>query len=300
LLKPCVNSILSRTTYANFDILIVDNGSDDRDTIDYLHTLERTGAATILRDDRPFNFSAQMNNAVKHARGEIICLLNNDIEVIAADWLSEMVSHAVRPEIGAVGARLWYPNFTLQHGGVVLGIGGVAGHAHKRLPKGHPGHAHRAVLIQNFSAVTAACMVLRKAVYQEVGGFDEALAVAFNDVDFCLRVRANGYRILWTPYAELMHHESATRGNENKERRSRFSREVALMKSRWGELLLCDPAYNPNLAIDRQDFSIAWPPRATGGSQDFRPRNVDFGAPSLSGDKLIDSITTPPMAQHGP
>ena len=174
--------------------------------------------------------------------------------MIAADWLSEMVSHAVRPEIGVVGARLWYPNFTLQHGGVVLGIGGVAGHAHKRLPKGHPGHAHRAVLIQNFSAVTAACMVLRKAVYQEVGGFDEALAVAFNDVDFCLRVRANGYRILWTPYAELMHHELATRGNENKERRSRFSREVALMKSRWGELLLCDPAYNPNLAIDRQDF----------------------------------------------
>lgn len=292
---------VNRTYYPNFDIMVVDNGGDDRATLDYLQALERTGAATILRDDRPFNFSALINNAVRHARGEIICLLNNDIEVIAADWLSEMVSHAIRPEIGAVGARLWYPDFTLQHGGVVLGIGGVAGHAHKRLPRGLPGHAHRALLIQNFSAVTAACLVARKAVYQQVGGFDEALAVAFNDVDFCLRVRASGYRILWTPYAELLHRESATRGPEHTQKKQlRFAGEVALMKSRWGELLLCDPAYNPNLTLDRQDFSIAWPPRALLAAQEVRRCEAGTIDPGSSSRGLTASLAAPPVAQRGP
>ena len=301
LLRPCIDSVVNRTHYPSFDIMVVDNGSDDRATLDYLHTLERTGAATILRDDRPFNFSALMNNAVRHARGEIICLLNNDIEVIAADWLSEMVSHAIRPDIGAVGARLWYPDFTLQHGGVVLGIGGVAGHAHKRLPRGQPGHAHRAMLIQNFSAVTAACLVARKAVYRQVNGFDEALAVAFNDVDFCLRVRASGYRILWTPYAELLHRESATRGPEHtREKQLRFAGEVALMKSRWGELLLRDPAYNPNLTLDRQDFSIAWPPRTLPTTQDLRRGGRGPIDPGPSGRGLTASLAAPPVAQRGP
>ena len=161
----------------------------------------------MVRDPRSFNFSALINTGVREARGEVIGLLNDDVEALHKDWLVEMVGHALRPEIGAVGARLWYPNFTVQHAGIVLGIGGVAGHAHKHFPRGARGHANRAILIQNFSAVTGACLVFRKCVFAEVGGFDEALAVAFNDVDFCLRLKTSGYRILWTPYAELLHHE---------------------------------------------------------------------------------------------
>jgi glycosyltransferase involved in cell wall biosynthesis len=262
LLKPCVESILSRTAYAGFDILIIDNGSDEPETIGYLDSLAAVPRITIRRDNRSFNFSALMNAAVAQARGEVIILMNNDIEAIDNDWLSEMVSHAVRPEIGAVGARLWYPDFTLQHGGIVLGIGAVAGHAHKRLRRGLHGHAHRAILIQDFSAVTGACLAVRKAVYREVGGLDETLAVAFNDVDFCLRVGAVGYRVLWTPYAELVHHESASRGYDTtSERQERIAKEAELMKVRWGKLLEADPAYNPNLTHERQDFSYAWPAR---------------------------------------
>lgn len=263
LLKQCVDSILEKTLYAPYEILIVDNGSDDRGTLAYLDDLQRKGLARVLRDDSPFNFPALNNRAVRETRGSVICLLNNDIEVISPDWLGEMVSHALRPEIGAVGARLWYPDDTLQHGGVIL-VGGVAGHAHKRLPRGHLGYCRRGVLAQDFSAVTAACMALRKEVYLEVGGMDENLVVAFNDVDFCLRIQEAGYRNLWTPYAELYHHESATRGHEDTpQKKMRFGREIEFMKQRWGERLLNDPAYSPNLTLDREDFSLAWPPRVT-------------------------------------
>lgn len=261
ILRQCVESITEKTDYPNYEILVVDNGSDDRETLGYLRMLEQNGTARVIRDDRPFNYPALNNGAVRHAKGEIVGLLNNDVEVISASWLSEMVSHARRPEIGAVGARLWYPNDTLQHGGVIL-VCGVAGHAHKYLPRGEYGYFGRAVLIQNYSAVTAACLVMRKEVFLEVGGLDENLAVAFNDVDFCLRIQQAGYRNLWTPYAELYHHESLTRGHENSpEKIARFNREVAYMQQRWGKLLLNDPAYNPNLTWEREDFSLAWPPR---------------------------------------
>jgi GT2 family glycosyltransferase len=197
------------------------------------------------------------------ARGDLIALVNNDIEVISPDWLSEMVGLALQPGVGAVGARLWYPGMTLQHGGVVLGIGGVAAHANKGLPRGLNGYAGRAALIQSFSAVTAACLVVRKAAYQQVGGLDEVhLAVAFNDVDFCLRLVEAGYRNVWTPYAELLHHESATRGEDiAPEKRERFQRESGYMQERWRDLLQHDPAYNPNLTVDSEDFGYAWPPR---------------------------------------
>ena len=192
----------------------------------------------------------------------MIGFINNDVEVISEDWLSEMVSHAVRPEVGAVGARLWYPNDTLQHGGVILGLGGVASHAHRHLPRHQRGYFGRASLIQSFSAVTAACLLVRKEVYEEVGGFDEQLAVAFNDVDFCLRVHEAGYRNVWTPYAELYHHESATRGyDDTSEKWAIFKKEAQYMKKRWRNLLLNDPAYSPNLTLDYEDFSLAWPPR---------------------------------------
>ena len=174
------------------------------------------------------------------------------------------MSHALRPEIGAVGAKLYYPDMTIQHAGVITGLGGVAGHAFKHFPRSEPGTPQfRPHLVHNVSAVTAACVVLRKKVFEEAGGFDEInLKIAFNDVDFCLRVQALGYRNLFTPFAELIHHESASRGAEDSpEKILRFQKEIEFMKSRWGQLLLNDPAYNPNLSLDTEDFSFAFPPR---------------------------------------
>ena len=263
LLRQCVESILSKTSYTRYEILIVDNGSDDAATLDYLQALRQNPRVRVLRDDRPFNYSAINNAAVTQAQGSIIGLINNDIEVISPGWLNEMVSHAVRPEIGCVGARLWFPDGTLQHGGVILGLGGVAGHGHYRLQQGNPGYFGRAQVIQNFSAVTAACLLVRKNIYMQVGGLDEEnLAIAFNDVDFCLRVGKLGYRNLWTPYAELYHHESATRGaDDTPEKMALFQKEIKYMQTRWGAVLLTDAAYSPNLACDQWDFSLAWPPR---------------------------------------
>lgn len=263
LLQKCVESILKKTTYPNYEILIVDNSSDDPMTLKYFKQLKSNPKICVVRDERPFNFSALNNAAVKLARGEIVGLLNNDLAVISAEWLSEMVSHSIRPGIGAVGARLWYPDETLQHGGVILGIGGVAGHVHCKIPKYHNGYFGRASVVQSFSAVTAACMVVQKVIYEEVGGFNEEdLPIAFNDIDFCLCLINAGYRNVWTPYAELYHHESASRGYENTpEKQTRFAQEVAYMKQRWGDVLRMDPAYSPNLTLDFEDFSFAWPPR---------------------------------------
>jgi GT2 family glycosyltransferase len=265
LLRRCVESVYRKTTYPNFELIIVDNQSDETATLNYLATLERERGVKILRYDAPFNFSAINNLAVRHARGEIIGLINNDLEVITPDWLNEMVSHAIRSEVGVVGAMLYYPDNTIQHAGTILGWGGVAGHAYKKRPRGYPGQASRAMLCQNLSAVTAACLVVRRQVFDEVGGLDESsLAVGFNDVDLCLRIMEKGYRNLWTPYAEMYHHESASRGYENTpERKSRFEKECEYMKQRWGKLLLNDPAYNPNLALDKATFSLAIPPRVT-------------------------------------
>lgn len=263
LIQQCVESILKKTTYPNYEILIVDNGSDDPATLQYFNQLQAEARVRVVRDDRPFNYSALNNAAVKLARGELVGLINNDIEVISPDWLSEMVSHALRPGVGAVGAKLWYPNNTLQHGGAVLGVGGVTGHSHKHLGHQQYGYFGRASLIQSFSAVTAACLVIRKTIFEEVGGLNEMeLQIAFNDIDFCLRVREAGYRNIWTPYAELYHHESASRGAEDTtKKRERFAKEVRYMKQHWGEQLLNDPAYSPNLTLDHEDFSLAWPPR---------------------------------------
>ncbi len=263
LIKQCIDSIFDKTTYKNYEILIVDNNSDDPKTLDYFASLAGDNRIRILRDERPFNYSMLNNDAVQHARGEYVGLINNDISVISPEWLEEMIGLAMQPNVGAVGARLWYPNDTLQHGGCITGIGGVAGHSHKHLSRGQFGYFARAQLIQTLSVVTAACLVTKKSIYQEIGGLDEInLKVAFNDVDFCLRVRDAGYRNVWTPYAELYHHESATRGHEDTpEKQLRFSDEVLYMKKRWGDLLMNDPTYSPNLTLDHEDFSLAWPPR---------------------------------------
>jgi GT2 family glycosyltransferase len=264
LLRQCVDSILERTLYSNYEIIVVDNGSVEPETLAYLDKQSEQRNLRILRDDSPFNFSALNNRAVAIANGDYVCLLNNDVEVISPDWLGEMVSLAAQPENGAVGAALWYPNNTLQHGGVIIGLGGVAGHMHHTMQRGHFGYFGRAVATQNLSAVTAACLVIKKSVYDEVGGLDEGLAVAFNDVDFCLRVREAGYRNVWTPYAELYHHESATRGSDmDPDKYARFVKEVRWMEARWGDKLKEDPAYNPNLTFDTTalPFSLADPPR---------------------------------------
>ncbi|MDX9839273.1 MAG: glycosyltransferase, partial [Azoarcus sp.] len=232
-------------------------------TFDYLRGLP-TGHVRVLRDDGEFNFSRINNDGARFARGELLCLMNNDIEILTPDWLEEMVSFSLRQDIGCVGARLWYPDGRLQHGGVIIGLGGVAGHSHKYIPRGHPGYFYRAVLHQSLSAVTAACLLIRREVFDKVGGLDESLAVAFNDVDFCLRVREAGYRNVWTPYVEMNHHESASRGYEdNPAKQARFAREVSLIQARWGARLLEDPAYSPNLTLASEDFAIAWPPRVS-------------------------------------
>jgi glycosyltransferase involved in cell wall biosynthesis len=262
LVRQCIESIERLTTYPNYDIIIVDNGSDDPAAIAYFAELASRQRFTVIRNDDEFNYSALNNLAVAHASGDIVGLVNNDIEVISPDWLSEMVSLALQPGVGAVGAKLWYPDHTLQHGGVILGVGGVASHAHKHLAHGHRGYFGRADLIQSFSAVTAACLVISKKNYEAVHGLDEVnLKVAFNDVDFCLRLREMGLRNVWTPYAELFHHESATRGEDlEPEKKLRFESEVAYMLERWGDLIGRDPAYHPNLTLQADDFSLAWPP----------------------------------------
>jgi len=266
-LQRCVESIYRKTSYRNFELIIVDNQSNEAKTFEYLLRLERQGQARILRYDAPFNFSAINNFAVQHTHSEIIGFLNNDLEVITPDWLDEMVSYAIQPEIGAVGAKLYFPNNTIQHAGVILGLGGlpgVAGHIGKGRPGSYPGQASRALLAQNMSAVTGACLIVRRNVFQEVGGMDEEnLPIAFNDIDLCLRIRERGYRNVWTPFAELYHYESSSRGYEDTLAKvKRFQKESSFMKERWKAALLNDPAYNPNLALDKDAFTLAFPPRA--------------------------------------
>jgi O-antigen biosynthesis protein len=261
LLRSCVESVLSRTTYPSFEVVVVDNRSSDPAALAYLESLSRRNRVRVLRYDHPFNYSALNNWAVSQCDGDIVCLLNNDIEVITPDWLEEMVGHACREEIGAVGAMLYYPDGSIQHAGVILGVHGVAAHAYVGRPRGYPGHGGRARVAQRLSAVTGACMVVRRTVYARAGGLDEGFEVAFNDIDFCLRLRALGYANVWTPLAELYHHESASRGSDaGGEKRERFIREIERMRERWGEILRCDPAYNPNLSLG-QDFGLASPPR---------------------------------------
>ena len=256
LLTVAVESIHTRSTYPNYEIVIVDNGSRDRNTLLYLDSLALQKGIRVIRDDSPFNYSRLNNMGVAQSRGELVCLLNNDIEVITPDWLEEMVAFAIKPDVGAVGARLWYPNATLQHGGVIVGFGGVADHAHHRLPKGHSGYFGRAVVHQELSAVTGACLMVRRKLFDAVGGLDEELTVAFNDVDFCLRLKAAGYRNIWTPFAELIHHESASRGyDDNPQKKARFQQETRFMYKRWGTAIEQDPFYNPNLSATAADYS---------------------------------------------
>ncbi len=257
LLRQCINSLLDKTTYPFFEILIIDNQSDEPTALAYLEALSGKKNIRLLHYPHPFNYSAINNIAVQQAKGSIIALINNDIEVISPEWLSEMVAQACRAEIGCVGAKLYYPDGTIQHGGVILGIKGTASHAHKYFPKDHSGYCNRLSVVHNVSAVTAACLVMRKELFEEVNGFDEVnLKVAYNDVDLCLKVLALGYRNLWTPYAELIHYESKSRGKKRSWwQRRKLRKEARFLQKKWGKLLLNDPCYNPNLTLDCEDFS---------------------------------------------
>jgi GT2 family glycosyltransferase len=264
LLRACVESILDRTAYDDYEIVVIDNQSSEPEALQYLEELRDRPMVRVLSYGAPFNYSAINNWTASQCDGELLCLLNNDIEVYSSGWLAEMAGHAMRSGVGAVGAMLYYPDRTIQHAGVVLGVGGVANHAFQHQPAGAPGFCARALVTQNLSAVTGACLMVRRALYLEVDGLDERLAVAFNDIDFCLRLRQAGYQNVWTPFAELYHHESASRGiDDTPDKRQRFVSEVELMQSRWGEQLQRDPAYNPNLSLDRECYELAFPPRST-------------------------------------
>ncbi len=260
-LLRCLDSVRRQTAYEPYEILVVDNGSRGAATLNYLRAHE--GAIKVIRDERPFNYSALNNAAVAEAEGDLLLLLNDDIEVMGGEWLDEMVGQIQRPDVGIVGAKLDYPDGTIQHAGVTLGIHGVAGHLHKGVDRFDLGYFGDLALTRQVSAVTAACMLVRRSLWDELGGLDaEDLAIAFNDIDFCLRAREAGWIVIWTPFAELIHHESISRGPDHiGPRADAFRREVEHMKERWGHLLRNDPAYNPNLTLLGEHAELAWPPR---------------------------------------
>ena len=256
-LDQCLKSIEARTDYENYEIIIIENNSTEQETFEYYKQIKNPKIRVIEWKDE-FNYSAINNFGVRHAKGEYLLFLNNDIEVINSDWLGEMLSNCQREEVGAVGAKLYYPDNTVQHAGVIVGIGGVAGRVFVGLKRGYTGYMHRASIQQNLSAVTAACMMVKKSVFEEVGGFEEELKVAFNDIDFCLKIREKGHLIVYDPYVELYHYESKTRGAEDTtEKIRRFQSEIEYMRSHWSSILKNgDPAYNPNLSLKKWDYSL--------------------------------------------
>jgi GT2 family glycosyltransferase len=259
ILKKCIESILNRSTYDNYEILLVDNQSTEAGTLRYYETLKNNEKVRLIKDDRPFNFAAINNYAVKHVESEHIIFLNNDTEVIAADWIENMLGFAQREDVGAVGALLYHPDGTIQHAGVIVGINGITGHPFKNLARGSLGYMGRAKVSQNLSAVTGACLMTKKSVFEEAGGFDEVYSYAFNDIDFCLKLRAKGSIIVYTPDAELYHHEFATRGPEDKTPRKLrgYMREVGLFLKKWKKVIENgDPYYNANLSLVAGDYKV--------------------------------------------
>ncbi len=259
LVETCIQSILEKTEYRKFEILLIDNQSDDSASLRYFEHLNQTcEQVRVIEYPYEFNYSAINNFAVEQARGSVLAFVNNDIEVINTEWLTRMVGHVCRSDVGCVGAKLYYPNRRIQHAGVVMGYGGGAGHAHKYFPDYHTGYLNRIACTNTYSAVTAACLLICKQDFNAVGGFNErSLAVAFNDVDLCLKVVNSGKRNVYCAEAELFHHESVSRGSENTpEKRARFEREVEYLKSHWGDFIASDPAYNPNLTLRRENFAL--------------------------------------------
>lgn len=263
LLEQCIASIQSYTTYPAYEVIVVDNGSSEPETFAYFGLLQSTPGlqAKVLRVDGPFNYSAINNAAVNLATGEVLVFLNNDIEITTPDWLEELVYWATRPGVGCVGAKLHFPDRRIQHAGIVLGMGGVAGHAHRGEPSDSMGYVARLTMPHNVSAVTGAAMAVQKSIFERAGRFDEAqLPVAYNDVDLCLKIRALGYRNVFTPFAEMVHHESATRGQDTDPvKRQRLAKEEAVVRQRWGHIIQADPMYNPQLSLRSEHLELAAP-----------------------------------------
>jgi lipopolysaccharide biosynthesis protein/GT2 family glycosyltransferase/SAM-dependent methyltransferase len=291
-LRNCVDGLLYKTRYPNLELIIVDNESSEPATLDYLESLRKQERVRVLRIEGEFNHSLLNNRAVAEARGDFVGFINNDIEIIHPDWLEEMISQVAQPGVGAVGAKLYYANNSIQHGGVILGIGGLAGHSHRFFQRSDGGSAYRLQVVQNLSAVTAACMVVPKHVFNQVGGFDEVnLGVSYNDVDLCLRIREVGYSIVWTPYAELYHLEAISRGYDQESRNvTRAGRERAYLRERWGDTLQVDPYYSPNLSLANEQFELAFPPRVV------KPWPASAASPS---SESADHLLSPPVDASG-
>ena len=257
-LQTCLEMLEKNTGYQNFEIIIVENNSTTDEIFRYYKELSGNRKIHLLRWGKEFNYSAINNFAVAHAKGEYLLFLNNDVKSINSDWLEEMLGVCQRPEVGGVGAKLIYPDNTIQHAGCVIGMGGIAGHMFVDMPADHTGYLHKASLLQDMSAVTAACLLMKKEVFEQAGGFTEELAVAFNDVDLCLKVRKNGYLIVYDPYVKLYHMESKTRGAEDsKEKVRRFQTEIEYMRCHWIDILKNgDPCYNKNLSLTKWNYSL--------------------------------------------
>jgi GT2 family glycosyltransferase len=265
--QRCMRSVLRHTTYPDIEFIVaIERGNvqsaAQKRFVDTLRA-DRRVRVTIY-DERPFNYSRTNNRAVAQSDAPLVCFLNDDVEVISHDWLEKLVARVLLDGIGAVGAMLYYPTNTIQHAGVILGMGGVAGHPFLNRPRGSKGYFGRAILEQDLSCVTAACMVARREAFNRAGGFDEELAIAFNDVDLCMRLRDNGWRVVWTPTVEMFHHESASVGQHNApHRHSLFQHEVKVMRERWGDMLDADPFFNANLSLTSLQYTLAFPPRVS-------------------------------------
>ncbi len=260
-LRRCIESIRERSTYGNYEIIVIENNSVDRETFAYYDTLKKQKNITVVTYEGDFNYAKINNFGARSATGKYLLLLNNDTQVISMNWLEAMLMYAQRPDVGAVGAKLYYGDRTIQHAGVVIGLGAhrTAGHTHYKINYDNLGYMGRLCYAQNVSAVTGACLMVRKSIYDALGGLDETFAVALNDVDFCLRIRENGYLNVFTPFAELYHFESASRGSDVRDdkKAQRYEEESARFRERWKELLAKgDPYYNPNFSLDRSDYSL--------------------------------------------
>ena len=257
-LEKCLNSIWEKSTYNNYEILIVENNSSSPEIFNYYREIEKRPGVQILTWKEGFNYSAINNFGEKSAAGDYLLFLNNDVEVINPRWIEELLGNCQRKEVGIVGAKLYYPDDTIQHAGTVIGIGGIAGHAFLNMPRSRTGYLHKASLQMDLSAVTAACMMMKRQVFEQLGGFEERLSVAFNDVDLCLRTVQAGYLVVYNPEVELYHYESKSRGAEDSEEKvRRFQEEIEFMRCRWMDLLKKgDPYYNRNLTLSKWNYSL--------------------------------------------
>ena len=259
-LQRCITSILEKSTYENYEIIIMENNSEEKQTFDYYEELKENNRITVVTYEGAFNYSAVNNLGVKHARGEYILLLNNDTQVITVNWMEELLMYAQREDVGAVGGKLYYADKTIQHAGVVLGLGAhrTAGHSHYKQHRENLGYMGRLCYAQDVSAVTGACLLVKKSLFEEVGGLEEDFAISLNDVDFCLKLREKGYLNVFTPFAELYHFESISRGLDDQgQKAQRYDRESQQFREKWKKVLeVGDPYYNPNFSLDRSDFAL--------------------------------------------